>query len=275
MPRSHFLGQEKIGWRSFVEPFLHRHGPAFSLNDHERALLESSAIRSHTCDPGTHIRRQNDLDSRPFIVASGWGCYARSVRRGHRQIFDFILPGDTIGLAEGPYAFGGSEIVALTAIVLLGAWDLKRALSDAICPNLKMALHLERVLHEARLLDHVVRLGQLSSLERTAHLLLELHHRIDKVGLVQNRCFQLPVTQIQMGQALGLSQIQMHRTLHSLRRDGLLTLDGRGVTLPDLERLAWVAGCEVSSAHSADTAARAGSSRAHSTSSPGAESGFP
>jgi CRP-like cAMP-binding protein len=275
MSRSHFIEQQNMEWRGFVEPFLHRQGAVFSLNDDERALLESSTVRSHICEPGTYIRRQNDMDTRPFIVASGWGCYARSVRNGHRQIFDFILPGDTIGLAAGPYAFGGSQIVALTAIVLLGAWNLKRALSDSIYPNLQMALHLEQVLHEARLLDHVVRLGQLSSLERTAHLLLELHHRMDQAGLVQNRCFQLPVTQIQMGQALGLSQIQMHRTLHSLRRDGLLALDGRGVTLPDLERLAWVAGCEPAR-HAALMPHRAPDPVGPpSTSNQGAESGLP
>jgi CRP-like cAMP-binding protein len=249
---SQSMKQEDMGWRDFIEPFLHRHGPTFSFNDHERALLESTAVRSYSCEPGTYIRRQTDIDTRACIVASGWGCYARSMRNRRRQIFCFILPGDGIGLAAGPFAFGASEIVALTAMVLLDASNVKHALADSICPNLQMAFYLEQVLHEARLLDHVVRLGQQSSLERTAHLLLELHHRMDHAGLVQNGVFELPLTQIQLGQALGLSQIQMHRTLRSLRLEGLLVLKGRWITLPNLERLERVAGCEIISARNSN-----------------------
>ena len=231
-------------WQDSIAAFLHRYGPIFSFDDHERALLECSAARSQLHEPGTYIRRQTDTDSRPCIVASGWACYARS-HNGRRQIFSFILPGDSIGLAGGPFARSGSEIVALTANLLVDASNLKHALADSECPNLRMAFDLEQGLHEARLLDQVVQLGQKSSLERTACLLLELHYRLDRAGLVKNGVFQLPLTQIQMGEALGLSQIQMHRSLSSLRRNGLLVLNGRGAALPNLALLERAAGYEM------------------------------
>ena len=108
-----------------------------------------------------------------------------------------------------------------------------------------MAFYFERGLQEARLLDLVVQLGQQSSLERTAHLLLELHHRLDRAGLVRNERFHLPLAQHQLGAALGLSHIQMHRTLQTLRSRGLLVLNGREATLPHVDELEQAAGYEV------------------------------
>ena len=247
MSPAHSLRHGDVEWQNSIAAFLHRYGPIFSFDDHERALLECSAARSQLHEPGTYIRRQTDIDTRPCIVASGWACYARS-HNGRRQIFSFILPGDSIGLAGGPFARRGSEIVALTANILVDASNLKHALTDSECPNLRMAFDLEQGLHEARLLDQVVLLGQKSSLERTACLLLELHYRLDRAGLVKNGIFQLPLTQIQMGEALGLSQIQMHRSLSSLRRNGLLVLNGRygrGAALPNLALLERAAGYEI------------------------------
>ena len=229
----------------YIAPFLHRHRSIVSFDENERALLESSAALSQSFDCGATIRRQTDVNSSPSIVASGWACYARSTRNGRRQILSFILPGDSIGLAEGPFAPGLSEIVALTDMVLLDASNIQQALAESHCANLRMAFYFERGLQEARLLDLVVQLGQQSSLERTAHLLLELHHRMDRAGLVRNERFHLPLAQHQLGAALGLSHIQMHRTLQTLRSRGLLVLNGREATLPNVDELEQAAGYEV------------------------------
>ena len=228
----------------YIEPFLNRHQSIVSFDENERALLECSAALSHSFDCGATIRRQTDVVTSPAIVASGWACYARSRRNGRRQILSFILPGDSIGLAEGPFAPGLSEIVALTDMVLLDASNIKQALAKSHCANLRMAFYFERGLQEARLLDLVVQLGQ-SSLERTAHLLLELHHRMDRAGLVRNETFHLPLAQHQLGAALGLSHIQVHRTLQTLRSRGLLVLNGREATLPHVDELEQAAGYEV------------------------------
>ena len=228
----------------YIAPFLHRHRSIVSFDENERALLESSADLSHSFDCGATIRRQTDVTTSPAIVASGWACYARSRRNGRRQILSFILPGDSIGLAEGLFAPGLSEIVALTDMVLLDASNIQQALAESHCANLRMAFYFERGLQEARLLDLVVQLGQ-SSLERTAHLLLELHHRMDRAGLVRNERFHLPLAQHQLGAALGLSHIQMHRTLQTLRSRGLLVLNGREATLPHVDELEQAAGYEV------------------------------
>jgi CRP-like cAMP-binding protein len=218
--------------------FLRRHGN-LHFDEHESSLLEGSALLIHREATGTYIRHQGDRETRPWIVASGWACYARTLSSGGRQIFGFAIPGDTIGLADGPLARRGSEIVALTAIVLLDATGIRKALveSPGEYSGIRSVCDAEQDWHEARLLDQVVRLGQLSSIQRTAHLILELHHRMDRAGLAHNGQFQLPLTQFQIGETLGLSLVHVNRTIQALRSRGLLALNGGVAVIPNMDLL--------------------------------------
>jgi CRP-like cAMP-binding protein len=77
-----------------------------------------------------------------------------------------------------------------------------------------------------------------------AHLLLELFQRLDRVGLVADDSFGLPLTQEMMGDALGLSVVHVNRTLRVLREDGLATVGLGRATIHDPEALSAVADSE-------------------------------
>jgi CRP-like cAMP-binding protein len=70
-----------------------------------------------------------------------------------------------------------------------------------------------------------------------AHLLSELLLRLEAIGLVQNDGFELPVTQTELAEVLGLSSVHVNRVLQSMRREGLISLQGGWVTVHDRERL--------------------------------------
>src|SRR4030095_7694840 len=216
-----------------LRAFLHRFRDS-NFTEQETGLIESTLPLVH-CEPvGALVRHQRDLEARPWIVASGWACYARTLGTRGRQIFRFILPGDTIGLAAGPFAHGDVEVVALTELALIDASRVKEAAwnrSDEH-PNIRNVCKFEQERHEQSLLASVVRLGRLTSLQRTADLLLELHHRSAQAGLIVDGSFQIPITQFQLGEALGLSLVHVNRTLQTLRHQGLLTL-AAGVAVID------------------------------------------
>jgi hypothetical protein len=73
---------------------------------------------------------------------------------------------------------------------------------------------------------------------RIAHLLCEIGLRLQAVGLGQDDNFKLPMTQAELADALGLTTVHVNRTLKQLRREGLITLLGRTLTLSDPEGLA-------------------------------------
>ena len=91
------------------------------------------------------------------------------------------------------------------------------------------------------MLTHVARLGRMSALERLAHLLVQLHDRLDVIGAVENDRFALPLPQEMLGDLLGLSTVHVNRTVQELRRQKLISTERNVVHLLDraaLDRLA-------------------------------------
>jgi CRP-like cAMP-binding protein len=72
---------------------------------------------------------------------------------------------------------------------------------------------------------------------RVAHLFCELFLRMQAVGLAKDHSCPLPLTQAQMGDALGLSDVHVNRTLQELRAEGLLRLEGGTLTILEWDGL--------------------------------------
>jgi Crp-like helix-turn-helix domain len=81
--------------------------------------------------------------------------------------------------------------------------------------------------------EWLVGLGRRSAYQRIAHVLSEIFVRLHAVGLTQDSSYQLPVSQAELGDALGLSTVHVNRTLQELRRDGLIELRGGKVEIKD------------------------------------------
>jgi CRP-like cAMP-binding protein len=84
-------------------------------------------------------------------------------------------------------------------------------------------------------------LGRLDARERVAHVLCELFLRLQAVGLTRDHSYELPITQIELSDAFGLSTVHMNRTLQDLRGERLITSEGKTVVINDWERLQQVA----------------------------------
>jgi hypothetical protein len=83
----------------------------------------------------------------------------------------------------------------------------------------------------------MVGIGRRSSYARIAHLLCEMFVRMKAVGLAEDHRCDFPVTQTELGDALGLSLVHVNRTLQELRGDGLIAWQGRTLRIQDWERL--------------------------------------
>jgi CRP-like cAMP-binding protein len=99
--------------------------------------------------------------------------------------------------------------------------------------------HIARALWKETLIDGMIHrewlanIGRRPAYARIAHLLCEIWARLKAVGLAQDRQFELPITQTDIGDATGLSMIHVNRTLQQLRADGLITLHANVVTVND------------------------------------------
>lgn len=209
------------------------------LSEDEVALLKRLCLFRDSVQAGRAFWRAGQPVGAKLVL-SGWAARQRTLPDGRRQIFGFVIPGDIIGWGLRPTPLEEVSTVALTRVETVDALMLREilAMRDERHRRLTVALDALRRQEEACLLDHVVRLGRQSALERTAHFLLEMHGRTQAAGLAEGNRFPLPLTQEVLSDALGLSIVHVNRTLQQMKREGLMALRGGWATLLDPKRLA-------------------------------------
>lgn len=226
-----------FGWRLALDTFVRklRHGAWLDEND-ERSLrgLADGVRRVHARGDILH---EGVTPRFLTLVLEGWACTYRALENGQRQILSILLPGD---LAE-PFGilpdFADHSIGAVTQVTLAQiAPDLIRTtarasarIEQALWWDLLVAIAIER--------EHAVSLGRRTASERLGHLFCELHLRQTLVGLAEGTTCDLPLTQSELADLLGLSAVHVNRSLQDLRGRGLVSLRNRKLIIHDLDEL--------------------------------------
>jgi CRP-like cAMP-binding protein len=181
--------------------------------DNLRAVVETELV--------VKKRRDLVLDGYEFsklcFVKEGFAARYKLLRNGKRQIVNFIVPGDVVGLPGSFLDRAANSVIAVSEMTL------------QICP-LESFVDLCYRQPKFGLL-----LSWRTPIERLAHLLLELHARLVTVGRASKSEFTLPFTQEMMSDALGLSVPHLNRMLTKLRADGLVAIAERHVEFVDLK----------------------------------------
>ncbi|TPN57336.1 MULTISPECIES: Crp/Fnr family transcriptional regulator [unclassified Mesorhizobium] len=171
------------------------------------------------------------------FVKDGYAIRYRLLRNGKRQILKLILPGDIIGFPVSFLDRSSYAVVAVSELVYaVCPFDsYVRLCYDQ--PQFGLVLSWLAAQEAATYAEHIVNLGRRTPIERLAHLLLDIHSRLQEVGLADETRFDLPFSQEVMADVLGLSVPHLNRILQQLRADRLITSNLRTVDLNDLERL--------------------------------------
>jgi len=223
------------------EVVLRRYASLTELAPADVALLRSLAEGQSCVAPGHELENEGAPSRAPRLILSGWACRFRMLADGRRMILTFLVPGDAVcSRRQAPEL---ASIAALTPCRVLDARPIWQAVAHGDPQHARLA-HAQRILDaldDCYLLDHIVRLGRQTAIERMCHLLLELRWRLQTVGLVRAREFALPLTQEAIGDAVGLSIVHVNRTLQELRRRGFIELRHGRVALLEPERMADIA----------------------------------
>jgi CRP-like cAMP-binding protein len=213
---------------------LEQFGP---LTEAEKQALEEAATRVRVFGPDQDLVSDGDRPTDCNLILSGFACTYKLLPDGRRQIMSFQIPGDICDLqgfflGEMDHAIGTLTAGTVAIIPHEELLDLTETY-----PRIARALSQSTLVDAAIFREWMVGLGRRSAYARVAHLLCEMGLRLQAVGLSQNGCYDLPVTQAELADALGLTGVHINRTLQQLRHEGLIILRGGTVTLSDPEGL--------------------------------------
>ncbi|MAZ83241.1 MAG: Crp/Fnr family transcriptional regulator [Hoeflea sp.] len=214
------------------------------FSDKELSFISDFKTGELVADPGASILVEGAHSAHLYTVLSGWAFRYKTLADGRRQILNFVMPGDLVGLQGTLMDEMQHSIEALTPVRLCVFERGKISKVYTQHPTLAfditwMAAREERILDE-----NLLSVGRRSAFERAAYLLVYLYQRAKLSGLLSGRSVEIPVTQQHVADTLGLSTVHTNKTLRKLSDRKLIKWRERACDILDEEGLLTVAGWE-------------------------------
>jgi CRP-like cAMP-binding protein len=203
----------------------------------KRALEDAASQRVRTLAPREDIVHEGDRPRHVNLMLEGFACRYKMLADGRRQIVAIVVPGDMCDLRMFILKEMDHSIGALSPLKVAEIDEEKLRELTGSSVRLARALWWNSLVEEAIAREWTVNVGRRDALERMAHLLCEVFVRLSAVGLTNGNACELPLTQAELGDALGLSHVHTNRTLQELRARNLITLRGKGLIIHDLPAL--------------------------------------
>lgn len=224
-----------------ANPLIRKLSAFVALSENELAVLERMHQRKKSFSAGRDLVHQGQSQQAAYILSTGWVVSYKIQVDGSRQIVDFQIPGDFLGLRSvllHTSDHGIEPIQEIEAAEVLTS-DLLGVFAET--PRLATAILWAMSRDEAMVVEHLVGLGRRDADARMAHFLLELGMRLSLVGMGSRQGYACPLTQYHLADALGLSAIHVNRVLRKLRENGLVTFRDGFVTFEDYDGLVTLA----------------------------------
>lgn len=212
------------------------------LGEEETALLAEACTNIRTLPAGFHLIREGDEPDPVFVIMDGWACGYKMLPDGGRQIISFLLPGDFCDIHIAVLEAIDHNIMTLTKARVA---SLPRAQMEALIqsrPVLTQAFWWSQLVDQSILRAWIVSMGRRKSVERVAHLMCELYIRMRNIGLATDDTCKMPLTQIMLADALGLTPVHINRVLKTLKDADVMELNRGSLNIIDPAKLAEIAG---------------------------------
>jgi CRP/FNR family transcriptional regulator len=214
------------------------------LEEDEVRFLERFKAGELNTEPGASILLEGTSSPHLYTVLSGWAFRYKTLANGRRQILNFAMPGDFLGLQSSLFTEMHHSVEALTQMTLCvfpreRLWELYTAYPELSFDLTWLVARSERLLDE-----NLLSVGQRSALERIAYILLHTFERANHLSLTQGNRMKTPFTQQHIADALGLSLVHTNKTLKALGQRGCVRWKDSTIEVIDERKLAEIAGYE-------------------------------
>lgn len=227
-----------VAIQHYLDPFIQKIETRDRLTDEERDALRMLPQKAMRTSARTQIVSEGEHPTHACMVLEGMVFRSKVAATGRRQIVSFHVPGDMVDLHTILFKVADHtiETVRSAAIVLVPHDAILKAAEDH--PALGRAFWYDTLLDASIQREAMLNIGRRDARSRTAHLMCELAVRLKRVGLVNGNSFDLPLTQADLADALGVTPIHTNRVLARFRAQGLIETNGRSITIPNWKALA-------------------------------------
>jgi CRP-like cAMP-binding protein len=207
------------------------------LSEAERAALEGLAWQVESVPAHSDLAFEGDKPRGVLLIMGGMAYRYRMRGNGARQILAYLVPGDMGDLDTDLFDHMDHGIATFSACKVV--WIEPEALSDLrqSHPVIDRTLRMSSLVDTATLGAWVMNVGCRMAIERLAHLFCELLLRLQAVGLATENSYALPLSQGELADTTGLSDVHLNRSVQELRRRGLIHLSARTLTILDVPAL--------------------------------------
>lgn len=207
------------------------------MSTEDKSAIQALPFTRKVFGKDAYLVREGQKANDCALLLRGFAFRQKLLRNGGRQIISFHVPTEfvdlqnaMIGIADhNVQSLSRCEVAVITREDILGIMDRHPAVRDA--------MWRDTLIDSAVFREWVVNVGRRNSRARIAHLLCELAVRLKRVSGAEEATFEFPVTQEQLADATGLTPVHTNRTLQSLRKDALIQLTSRSLTVMDWDRL--------------------------------------
>ncbi|WP_082711247.1 Crp/Fnr family transcriptional regulator [Methylobacterium indicum] len=224
-----------------LHPIVRKLAAFGPLGADEEAVLAGLGTGAQRVEGRQDLLAEGAAPESAVLIVEGVACRYRHRPSGARQITGYLLPGDLcdpdlVHLGRMNHSVGtiGPCRVARVPHEVLSDLTARHA-------GIARALRLAKLAEEETTREWMMNVGCRSAIERVAHLLCELHERLGTVGWATRSGYDFPLTQQDIADTAGLSNVHVNRVLRQLRLMRLVEVGGRRVDILDLAGLRRVA----------------------------------
>lgn len=208
----------------------------------ERDALQWLERRERRFEAGEVVVRQGEHTDLLHIVASGWLHGSVNLPTGERQILRFYFVGDITTTFSIAWGYSAATLTAVSSCTL---YEVHRPALGQLFqkhPRVGALLYGVSASEHVAMSDRLVSIGRTDGMNRVATLLLDIRSRLRLVDGPSGSVFELPLTQQDLGDAVGLTKTHVNRSLKALEATGLLEREGKIIRIMDVERLSEMVG---------------------------------
>lgn len=188
------------------------------------------------------ITREGDTPSQACLLMEGFAFRYKVLSNGSRSISALHMRGDVVDLQNSVFGTADHGVQTLTRckVAFIPREEILR-LAFAV-PNVGRAMWFDSFVEASIFREWIANVGRRDATERLSHLLCEFGLRREAIGLGDRGSYELPMTQEQLADATGLTQVHVNRMLKGLETRGLITRAKKSISVADWKQLAVQAG---------------------------------